>query len=161
MRKIIAVLLSVAMLATMSVTAFAAEPDEFAGSGQSEVFAHVYSHYQVNIPATIDLQEGNLSFIKLTDANIEDGYSVKVFCTNTDVNGIRLKHETKENTFVICSIFNSNGELCDDETPMATFTKSDVSENSAIKEIRLEPETWGIPGNYSGTLTYSFSCTDN
>lgn len=43
MKKIFALLLSAAMLATMSITAFAAETGGSAGSGQSEVLAHVYS----------------------------------------------------------------------------------------------------------------------
>lgn len=160
MKKIFALLFSAAMLATMSITAFAAETDGSAGSGQSEVLAHVYSSYNITIPATIDLRNGNESYVEISNANIEDGYTVKVFCSNTDVNGIRLYHDTKENTSITCSIFNSNGEMCDATTPMAVFTSSDISEGTGAKNITLEPETTGVPGNYSGTLEYTFSCSN-
>ena len=53
MKKILALCLSVVMLLSLSTTAFAAEMwDESAGSGETEVYAHIYSSYFISIPAT-------------------------------------------------------------------------------------------------------------
>lgn len=59
MKKIIALCMSIVMLLSLSTTAFAAEYwDESAGSGESQVYAHIYSSYSISIPATIDLRNG-------------------------------------------------------------------------------------------------------
>ena len=79
-------LLSLTLLASLSTTAFAAEYwDESAGSGKSEVYAHLYSSYTVTIPATIDLRNGEMGAVTVSDANIESGYSVKVYTINKNI----------------------------------------------------------------------------
>ena len=58
MKKLFALILTVAMLATMSVTAFAAEigPGANASQGSTEVSFNVDHTYTVTIPATVELQ---------------------------------------------------------------------------------------------------------
>ena len=50
MKKIISMILAVVMLACVSTTAFA-----FDGASGSDVVTHVYSHYNITIPATINV----------------------------------------------------------------------------------------------------------
>ena len=59
MKKLFALILTVAMLATMSVTAFAAEigPGANASQGSTEVSFNVDPTYTVTIPATVELQK--------------------------------------------------------------------------------------------------------
>ncbi len=83
MKKLIVSILAMVVMASVSVTAFAAE-DLSAGSGESEIKTHVYSHYSVTISDVIDLQNGDVGQVTISDAMVEDNYSVKVFVTNTE-----------------------------------------------------------------------------
>lgn len=59
MKKLFALILAVAMLATMSVTAFAAEigPGANASQGSTEISFNVDPTYTVTIPATVELDK--------------------------------------------------------------------------------------------------------
>ena len=59
MKKLFALILAVVMIATMSVTAFAAEigPGANASQGSTEVSFNVDPTYTVTIPATVELQK--------------------------------------------------------------------------------------------------------
>ena len=59
MKKLFAILLAVALMATMSVTAFAAEigPGANASQGSTEVTFNVDPTYTVTIPATVELNK--------------------------------------------------------------------------------------------------------
>ena len=59
MKKLFALILTVCLLATMSVTAFAAEigPEANASQGSTEVSFNVDPTYTVTIPATVELQK--------------------------------------------------------------------------------------------------------
>ena len=59
MKKLFALILTVAMLATMSTTAFAAEigPGANASQGSTEVSFNVDPTYTITIPATVELQK--------------------------------------------------------------------------------------------------------
>ena len=59
MKKLFALILTVCLLATMSVTAFAAEigPGANASQGSTEVSFNVDPTYTVTIPATVELQK--------------------------------------------------------------------------------------------------------
>ena len=59
MKKLFALILAVVMIATMSVTAFAAEigPGANASQGSTEVSFNVDPTYTITIPATVELQK--------------------------------------------------------------------------------------------------------
>lgn len=162
MKRLIALLLSLTLLASFSTTAFAAEYwDESAGSGESEVYAHLYSSYTVTIPATIDLRNGEMGAVTVSDANIESGYSVKVYCTNIAENGIRLYHTEDENISITCTLIDLNNN-CNytGETPLATFTQSEFTDATLTKYFGLEiMDRWSRAGDYVGTMQYSFECS--
>ncbi len=73
MKKIISMILAVVMLACVSTTAFA-----FDGASGSDVVTHVYSHYNITIPATINVTVDSASTVTISNAYIEDGYKVEV-----------------------------------------------------------------------------------
>jgi hypothetical protein len=58
MKKLFALILTVALMATMSVTAFAAEigPEANASQGSTEVSFNVDPTYTITIPATVELE---------------------------------------------------------------------------------------------------------
>lgn len=161
MKKILALCLSFVMLLPLSTTAFAAEFwDESAGSGESEVYAHIYSSYSISIPATIDLRNGEQGAVTMNDANLESGYKVNVYCTNISENGIRLYHTEDSNISITCTLIDiDNNCNYTSETPIATFTQSELGEGTLTKYFGLEiMDKWSKAGDYVGTMQYSFEC---
>ena len=144
-------ILALILTASVSVTAFA--EDLSAGSGEIEIQAHIYSHYTISIPEIIDLRNGDMGEVTISDADIEDGYSVKVFLTNaTSPNGITLTHTNGIST-IECSIINiEENTIATENIPIVSFANSD------IKYFSLQPETFGKAGDYIGTMQYRFEC---
>lgn len=162
MKKILALCLSVVMLLSLSTTAFAAEIwDESAGSGETEVYAHIYSSYFISIPATIDLRNGEQGEITLTDANIEEGYEVNVYCTNIFENGIRLYHTVDSNIGITCVLTDVDNTIqYTSETPLATFVQDDFSQGAITKYFGLHlMDDLSKAGDYVGVMEYSFECS--
>ncbi len=161
MKKLIASILAMVVMASVSVTAFAAE-DLSAGSGESEIKTHVYSHYSITIPAVIDLQNGEVGQVTISDAMVEDNYSVKVFVTNTEeFGGISLTHSNGTDS-INCSLLNiENNMLANTENPLVSFGNADLQQGTATKYFDIQAENYGMPGDYSGIMQYSFECTPN
>lgn len=161
MKKLIAIIMAMVLMLSISVTAFAAE-DLSAGSGETEIKSHVYSHYSITIPATIDLCNGEIGQVTISDAMIEDNYSVKVFVTNTEqFGGILLKHSNGTDS-INCSLLNiENNMLANSENPLVSFANSDIEQGTATKYFDIQVENYGTPGDYSGIMQYSFECLPN
>lgn len=113
------------------------------------------------LPATIDLRNGEMGAVTVSDANIESGYSVKVYCTNISENGIRLYHTEDSNISITCTLIDINNN-CNytGETPLATFTQSEFTDATLTKYFGLEIiDRWSRAGDYVGTMQYSFECS--
>ena len=144
---------------SLSVTAFA--EDLSAGNGESEIKAHVYSHYTISIPAVIDLRNGDIGQVTIENAMIEDGYAVKVFVNVEDFGGIRLVH-TNGTDSIHCNFSNTeNGMVANSENPLVTFVNGDLQQGTATKYFNVQAENYGTPGDYTGTMQYSFECQPN
>lgn len=162
MKKILALCLSIVMLLSLSTTAFAAEYwDESAGSGETEVYAHIYSSYTISIPATIDLRNGEQGAVTLTYANIEDGYEVNVYCTNISENGIPLYHVDGTPGSITCVITDSeNMYNYSSNDPIATFVQSDFANGEITKYFGMHlMDNIGKAGDYVGVMEYFFECS--
>ena len=160
MKKIIALITAIVLIMSVSVTAFA--EDLSAGNGESEIRTHIYSSYNITIPAVIDLANGNTADVQLSNAMLEDGYSINVYVTNTeDFGGIRLMHQNGRDS-IQCTFQNTETNMiANTENPLVSFQNSDIVESSAIKYFEITADSIGIPGNYSGTMQYSFECQQN
>ena len=160
MKKFLSLILALVLVASLSVTAFAAE-DESAGTGESTVYAHVYSQYNITIPATIDLRQGEQGEVTLSNAMLETGYAVNVYVTNKATNGIVLTHTNGTSTME-CVLQNAELQMQADNgtVPLVSFKLSDIPQDSssATKYFELLPEKYGMPGDYSGVLQYRFVC---
>ncbi len=161
MKKLIAIIMAMVLMLSISVTAFAAE-DLSAGSGETEIKSHVYSHYSITIPATIDLCNGEIGQVTISDAMIEDNYSVKVFVTNIEeFGGIKLAH-TNGTYSINCSLLNTeNNMLANLENPLVSFENSDLQQGVSTKYFDIQAENYGMPGDYTGIMQYSFECQPN
>lgn len=161
MKKILALCISVIMLLSLSTTAFAAEMwDESAGSGETEIYAHIYSSYTITIPATIDLREGGQCEVKLTNPNIEPGYQINVYCTNiTNDNAIRLENVNVDGEGINCYLTNVDGMAVTVDDPLLVwFKQSDIINEETIKYFSMTYDRMGMAGDYSGIMQYSFEC---
>ena len=163
MKKIFALVLSVVMILCCSVTAFAYE-DTYAGSGELEVTGHIYSSYNITIPATINIKDTPICEVTVNDGYIEEGYSLDVFVTNLNDSGfLSLKHVTDQYASAECSVLRYEGDstvtVTTPNEPIVSFTASDFpSGTSCVKYFGLEMSQWGTPGDYTGIMKYSFSC---
>ena len=161
MKKILALCLSFVLLFSLSTTAFAAEWwDESAGSGETTVTGHIYSSYQISIPATIALEyEYTQCPVTISQCNIENGYAVNVYVTNLEDSSIILRRGN-DNESIRCYLTNEDGYgLTGDNTRLVSFRQSDITNgDSTTKYFTMTYDKMGLPGDYSGIMQYSFCC---
>lgn len=160
MKKILALCLTLVLLMSCATTVFAVE-DTCAGSGETEISTHLYSTYNISIPAVIDLAAGEIGEVEITFANVESGYKVDVYATNLNENGGITLRLVDDDTYVVnCTLINLEQNACASaDVPLVTFCDTELtSYGSAIKYFDIEVDSYGMAGIYSGTMTYSFSC---
>lgn len=161
MKKILALCLSFVLLFSLSTTAFAAEWwDESAGSGETTVTGHIYSSYEISIPATIALEyEYTQCPVTINQSNIENGYAVNVYVTNLEDSSIILRRGN-DNESIRCYLTNEDGYgLTGDNTRLVSFRQSDIINNGSVtKYFTMTYDKMGLPGDYSGIMQYSFCC---
>lgn len=161
MKKLLALCLSLVLLATCTTTAFAYE-DSCAGSGETEILAHLYSTYSISIPATIDLTAGMTGEVTIIDANLESGYKVDVFVTNLNQSGaVTLTHINDSTSKIDCMLTNIEQNMCaSSEVPLVTFYDTEfTTSNTATKYFDMQVAPFGLAGQYTGIMTYSFACS--
>ena len=162
MKKLFAVILTVALLATMSTTAFAAEigPEANASQGSTKVSFNVDPTYTVTIPAKVELQKID------TDGTItyENDYTI------TAEAGVRLLKneyievtvasdyvmETPQGATLAYTITKDNAALVN--AVVATFNTNKAEQTSKIHIAAGDPD---FAGNYSDTVTFTLTVKSN
>ena len=157
MKKLFALILTVAMLATMSVTAFAANTT----GGSTEVSFNVDPTYTVTIPATVELQKvednGTVTY--------ENDYTIEA------VAGVRLK----KNEYIEVSVA-SDFEMTTTEgaTLAYTITAEDAAvatggvvatfgtdKNAQSTTIHIAANDPDYAGEYKDTVTFTLTVKTN
>lgn len=158
MRKAVSIILALALIASFTSMVYA--DDLSAGSGETEITAHIYSTYTITIPATINLDSGENGQVTISNANLEDGYAVNVYMTNGNDQGLVTLYHTDGVHSITGQVIFGSGQIADDTTPFASFSSAEVAgEESVTKYFNIQVDTLtGTPGNYTGTMTYSFRC---
>lgn len=157
MKKLLALLLSVVLMLSMSVHAFAYEIDDYYSEGETTLQEYVYSSFNLVIPATIDLSQGN-GEISVTDADFDAGYQLEVVVTNLTEDGyIEMTHTTKEGETAYCTLINvATQQMLNSTNPvLATIKDTDILNGSATAYFTGDIITKAAAGNYTGTMTYT------
>ena len=156
MKKLISALCACTLALTMPLSAYAVD-----GSGETVFTAHVYSSYEISIPETVDVDSTSQVPVSLSNAYIENGYSVKVSADNLSIQGLKLSNPNNEfaEYFVGFTNLDINETANSDNGLLVTFNTNEIVNNSATKYFGIAPGQSSMPGNYTGVLQFSFECT--
>ena len=151
MKKLFAVILTVAMLATMSVTAFAANT----AGGEADITTSIAPTYTVTIPADVNVQfnatETAFGAIEVTASQIHPDKCIKVaLATDKELNN------AIDNTKVIpYAIKDSTGAAFTSATYLTEGDKTELS-------IHITADDWNAAyaGEYSDTVTFTITYED-
>ena len=163
MKKLFALILTVAMLATMSVTAFAAEigTETNASQGSTEVSFKVDPTYTVTIPATVELNKvednGTVTY--------ENDYTIGANA------GVRLKKnesievtvesdftmQTTEGATLDYSITAENAAVANNGV-VAEFATDKAEQTATIHIAANDPD---FAGEYKDTVTFTLTVKTN
>lgn len=152
MRKLFAIMLSVALLLSMSVNAFAAD-SQIAGegaTGQSTVFYQAPDTFSIVIPETIYIMDGYT--FTATEINIASDLKVFVRITNLDENNILTMTNTETGDTLNMEITG-----LDEKQRCAIFEPDNLTSmltiSSVIRNNGENPRT----GEYTGIMEFVLS----
>ena len=160
MKKLLALILAVALMATMSVTAFATDVTTDGGTGSTEVKFNVDPTYTVTIPATVELN-------KVEDNGVvtyENDYTL------TAQAGVRLKKgeyievtvasdfemTTQEGATLAYTITKGDAALVD--SIVAEFDTDKAEQTATIHVAANDPD---YAGEYKDTVTFTLEVKTN
>ena len=160
MKKLLALIPAITLMATMSVTAFATDVTTDGGTGSTEVKFNVDPTYTVTIPATVELN-------KVEDNGVvtyENDYTL------TASAGVRLKKgeyievtiasdyvmQTPQGATLDYTITKDNAALVN--AVVATFNTNKAEQTSKIHIAAGDPD---YAGEYTDTVTFTLTVKTN
>ena len=156
MKKLFALILAVVMIATMSVTAFAAEigPGANASQGSTEVSFNVDPTYTITIPATVELQkvENNGTVTYENDYTLIAEAGLRLKKGETIVVTVESDYEmtTPEGATLAYTIKKADADLVD--SIVAVFGTDKAEQTSTIHIAADDPD---YAGEYKDTVTFT------
>ena len=158
MKKLIALILTVCLMVTMSVTAFAANTT----GGSTEVSFNVDPTYTITIPASVELQRQEDNGV----VTYENDYTIGA------VAGVRLKNneyievtvasdftmETKEYAWLNYEILDANGKKVENNDVVAEFETDKNAQSTTIHIAANDPD---YAGEYTDTVTFTLEVKTN
>ena len=151
MKKLFAVILTVAMLATMSVTAFAANT----AGGEADITTSIAPTYTVTIPADVNVQfnatETAFGAIEVTASQIHPDKCIKVALASDG----KLENSIDATKVIPYAIKDSEGATFTSATYLTEGDKTELS-------IHITADDWNAAyaGDYSDTVTFTITYED-
>ena len=151
MKKVFAVILTVALMATMSVTAFAANTT----GGDADITTSIAPTYTVTIPADVNVQfnatETAFGAIEVEAAQIHPDKCIKVALTTDG----ELNNAIDNTKVIPYEIQDSEGVAFTSATYLTEGDKTELS-------IHITEGDWNAAyaGDYSDTVTFTVSYED-
>lgn len=151
MKKIFALILTVVTLATMSVTAFAANTT----GGEADITTSIEPTYTVTIPANTNVNfnatETAFGAIEVTASQIHPNKCIKVELTSDG----KLENSIDATKVIPYAIKDSEGAAFTSATYLTEGDKTELS-------IHITAEDWNAAyaGDYSDTVTFTVSYED-
>lgn len=157
MKKALSILCALVTATTMQISAFAAD-----GTGETEFTAHVYSRYEITIPATVNADIETQVPVTISEAYIENGYKVTVSADNLSMDGLRLTNPNNQYAEYYVQFTNNdtNAIVNNESKTLVTFNTNEIVNNTATKYFGISSNPSTMPGQYTGTLEFSFECTE-
>lgn len=158
MKKIISLMLSLAMLCTMGVTAFAEDAtitdQSDPQSSPCEVIYDLDTEYCIVIPQQIHASDGGYTFYA-NHVYLHDNEQVAVYISPMTEQGMITLQSEKGNTLNMCVYYNHDGlkELSENGL-VAVFTDSPISNGSVLFEKVIDGASRNA-GEYYGTFEFT------
>ena len=153
MKKLFAIVLTFALLMSLSVTAFAAvDQDSQDPSGAMNVTYTVAPTFTVTIPATVALGED--ATISAENVVVPKGKQVEV--SIADANG--FKATTPEGAEITYTVKNGEDAVAEGETVLAVNPGDSKAGSTTLSFVA--PETIQYAGTYTGTVTFTVAVKD-
>ena len=149
MKKLFALLLAITMMATLSVTAFAADYDT-AGDKDMTVTYSVDPAYTVTIPTDVTI-DGNAATIKAENVVVPKGKQVEVALTNA--NGFTVA--TPQGASLTYTVKNGETTVNEGDTVLTVNPDGGKTGETTLKFVA--PETAQFAGDYTGTVTFTIA----
>ena len=153
MKKLFALLLAIAMMATLSVTAFAADYDT-TGDKEMTVTYSVAPAYTVTIPTDVTI-DGNSTTISAEDVVVEKGKYVSVSLA-ADNDFTVATAEGAELTYTV----TANGENIAAGGEILAVNPADGKTGTATVTFDIDESAIQYAGTYTGTATFTISVKD-
>jgi spore coat protein U-like protein len=151
MKKLFALILTVALLATMSVTAFAANTT----GGKADITTSIAPTYTVTIPADVNVQfnatETDFGAIEVAASQIHPDKCIKVALATDN----ELENSIDDTKVIPYAIKDSEGAAFTSATYLTEGDKTELS-------IHITANDWNAAyaGDYSDTVTFTVSYED-
>ena len=158
MKKVFALILTVCLLATMPVTALAANTE----GGSTEVSFNVDPAYTITIPATVELQkvEDNGTVTYENDYTIEAVAGVRLlkneYIEVTVASDFTM--ETEEYAWLNYEILDASGDKVENNGVVAEFETDKNAQSTTIHIAANDPD---FAGEYKDTVTFTLTVKTN
>ena len=153
MKKLICLIMTLALIATTSVTAFAADitSDSISKEGSTTVNYSVDPTYTVTIPATVAL--GNSAEIKAEDVVVAKGSQVVVKLSGTSEKDGAFKVKSAEGAELTYAV--KNGEKAVAVGDAVLSVNPEIAATGSATLTFVSPTSIQYAGEYAGTVNFT------